>query len=100
MKHDGRQYDVELSVGKGQRLREPCLKSDLNAGLSSLLLSSGNHFRRGIDAINGAGCSDPPLSRNGKSSGTAAHVQNRLAHLKVCQAKHRLTEGALSPERH
>src|SRR5215510_9745784 len=74
MKHYGGQHDVELSVGKRQRLSHCFFENDFNAGLSRFLLRPGNHLQRGIQSVDHACRPDLSFGGNNQSSCTAAHV--------------------------
>src|SRR5215475_9131102 len=99
MKHDGGQHDIELRVRKRKLLGKRFFENDFDAGLSRFFLCPGNHLRRGVHAVNRPCCPDLPFCRKSKRSSTAAHVQNRLARLKMRQMKQPLAEGPLSAER-
>jgi len=51
MKHQCRQYSVELSVGKRQRLGSSNSEGNRDTGLSRLLVRPGNHLWRRVDPM-------------------------------------------------
>src|SRR5215510_12516423 len=88
MKHHRGQYNVELSVGKRQRLGNPIFEDNLDAGLSRLLTRPGNHLRRRVDPVHCARGPDMPFGCDCKGSCPTAYIQDRLARFKVRQAEH------------
>src|SRR5262245_25753171 len=76
MKHQRAQRDIELPVGKRQRLCERLFEHDFDTGLSRFLLRARDHLRRRVNAENCAVWPDLLFGGNGETSSAASHVQD------------------------
>jgi hypothetical protein len=99
MQHDRSGYDIELTVGKRQRLGQCSLQDNLDARLPGLLARPGDHFWRRIDSAHGASGPGAAFGCDGKSSRPAAHIQHGLARFEVRQPEHSLAKVPLPPSR-
>jgi hypothetical protein len=79
MQHQGTQDYIELPVTIWQRLYQCAPEIDFHTGFSRLPAGPCDHLRRSIDSAHRAFLTDLPFRRNRHRSGSATHIQNRLA---------------------
>lgn len=79
MKHHCAKRQIEARVGKRKRLGGGTLESDLDGRPRRFRARPGQHFRRGVDAADCAAAPNGLLRENREGTGSACHIQHRLA---------------------
>src|SRR5512146_3537691 len=79
MQHHRADREIEARVWKRQRLSGGILESHLEARPGGLGARPSQHFRRRIDATDAPGAANGLFRENRESTGSAAHIEHRLA---------------------
>jgi hypothetical protein len=83
MQHQRGKRNVKIALRKGQRLGGSGFEADGSTRLFSFRSSPSNHLRRSVDRVDAAGRTHLLLRQDREGSGSAAHIEDRLARSKV-----------------